>query len=274
MFEFIRRHASVLAAMLLAWMTWSDLDAGDGEKTAAGKAKPEGIAAEFLAVRDPDQERMALRDPCGIIDLERPTPTKPTAKPSGRTSAATSGASDLFATLPQREPAEVLDAWIDALGARGASLVGELQTWDPLGVRRLATKPVESAPVLPPARFSLYLNATLDMAEGGTASISGKTYAVGDALTGFDVHSPPVLTSVSGTTAVVSWRDQVLLLDLLSVPAVHIGGPPLGSNPNGASSGTSSGGNEASSGPRPRNGSSASPAKGSGPKPRIKRGGK
>ena len=267
MFEFVRRHASVLAAMLLAWMTWGDLQAGEADKTAAGKAKPEGIAAEFLAQRDPAQELVPLRDPCGIIDLQRPSvaASKSTSKAPKRTSVT----EDLSNLLTEREPTEVLDAWVAALGSRGNSLVQDLQAWDPFEIRRLATTPAQpSAPALPPARFSLYLNATVDLAEGGIASISGRTFAVGDTLDGFDEHSPPVLTSVSGTSAIVSWRDQVLLLDLVSNPAVHVGGPPLGSNPNGASSGSSGGPPSAAP-----SGSSGSPRRqGSGPKPRIKRG--
>lgn len=64
--------------------------------------------------------------------------------------------------------------------------------------------PADLPPLEGPVR--LWLGAVLDVAEGGSALISGSNVGIGQTVTGLDEAVPPVLIAIDGMTATVRYR--------------------------------------------------------------------
>jgi hypothetical protein len=82
------------------------------------------------------------------------------------------------------------------------------------------------AAALPPQPFTLVLQSTLALPDGGQARINGQTLDIGQALLGVDAQAPPVLAAVTGSIAVVRHRGREHVLDLDGQARIDVGGTP------------------------------------------------
>jgi hypothetical protein len=66
-----------------------------------------------------------------------------------------------------------------------------------------------------PGPVRLWLDAVLDVPEGGSARISGVRAEIGDTVVGLDASAPPVLLAIDGMTVTVRYRtvDYTLAVD-------------------------------------------------------------
>jgi hypothetical protein len=257
-FEKLRQHAAIIAAIILIWLTHSDLTAADGEKKAKAKTKLAGITAGYLEQRDPDVPLDWVRDPIGIIRAD--TPPKADSKQPDRGAAASKSATDVVASSPAvtYSPDDVAQAWSQAASQLATDAVRGLKGWDPFGFKARAAK-AGAEPELPQAHFSLVLDATLGQGNGGTARISGRSVAVGEVIPGMDPDTPPVLKRVEGSSVVILYRGELLFLDLDHNARINIGGPPARAEVSEPERDSKSSGTRASSGSKAPSGPPLSP---------------
>ncbi|HTE06870.1 MAG TPA: hypothetical protein VK824_11790 [Planctomycetota bacterium] len=231
----VKRHIVFIALAILAWLGWSDLSEVKEAAAAATKSPLRAVGAADVANLEPDPHWELLRDPYGLIKPVEKVERKTTAPPRAVASAHGSKAASHMANGVLL-PGPAVSGTHSALHAQGLDLAHWREVADELAARDSQTceAPPEEAPPPPPAppalpavQFSLHLQSTLALPEGGQARISGQTVVVGSVLAGLDPSSPPVLRSVVGSVAVVSHRgvDYVLDLDHRSVIDVSAGGP-------------------------------------------------
>ena len=211
MFNTIRRHAAAIAAVVLVWMAYSDLNQDDGTAKAKGKIILASIDPRFMTTRGPGFVLAPVRDPIGI---NRPR-LKPAAKPGP------------VVVIPEPEPIvvhyspdEVARAWTGAFADLAAQSLRSLQAWDPLGLNDDENADVDEP--LPDVTFTLVLEATLGTGAHGIARVSGRIVNVGQAIEDLDPDTPPILRSVSGSRVVIVHRGDVYMLDLDHNPSVTV----------------------------------------------------
>ena len=164
MIDFIRRNIALIAALLLAWWSWSDYSVESKPRKAEAKTLIPDFGPQLLAVRDPDAVLPELAsDPYRFADALRL---------AGQAEEAALEQQAAEAELEQaaqaaREAAPVVDpaASAAAFEASVRSLVGD-------GLRSLGValgSLVPRAEAGPPPAFSVSLESILAAPGGGQA---------------------------------------------------------------------------------------------------------
>ena len=220
MIDFIRRNIALIAALLLAWFSWSDYSVETKPKKAEAKTIIPDFGPNLLHVRNEDEPAPVLaNDPYRFDEARRLAELEGEQAQEQQAAAAEEAQAEQAArqAVPVADPTATAAAFESSV----RSLVGD-------GLRgfgaALGTL-VERVEAGPAPAFTVNLESILAVAGGGQARLNGRTVQVGEAIPGLDPESPPVLYAVEGTTAVLRHRGELHVLDLLSDPYWQVGGP-------------------------------------------------
>ncbi len=188
MIGLFRQHSSIAATVLLVWMSWSGLSAGDTKEAKAGKAKRPVLEEWYISMADDSVPRPVLRDPCDLL-----LPDVPEGDADEDSSEADSSSSGDEILAYDEEPAVMYE-------------VGGLE---------------ESGP--PPASsFTLTLEATLALGSVKRARVSGMNVGVGDALEHLGLDEAPIVSELTATTVTITWNGQTHELDINGTRSVTV----------------------------------------------------
>ncbi|MDJ0521929.1 MAG: hypothetical protein QNJ90_07615 [Planctomycetota bacterium] len=193
MLDFLKKFGHVIAAIAIVYYGYSAIEAGGGGME--NKQKPLRIPKSALWLRAAEEVLESEGDPF----FREWSPYGPEYAPEA-------------IAARKRAKQEAEDA------ARVKAREARIKQREGAAKKKAAAERASGASAFQP--FDIELQSVLALSGGGVALISGRTVRVGEKVKGFDKKQPPVLVSVSGTSAVVEYRGQRIELDLRTKP-VH-----------------------------------------------------